>query len=539
MKHRLLFVPMILLLILSILLSSCASSIPPLVISEETGGGQAYGEPAAEALPEVSENANPQVSATEVARPSPYNFHGVSDRDAIVEMVESFIRLQNRQFLVKKIQVYVITAEDLVAWRASKTSFESFFDFDTEALRSVFGRGAVLSFSGGTPSKGEILTPSLSDETAEIENAVNTDEFLADIAMTIAKGMAVILVSAALAPLSGGSTFMCAFAAITKMAVSAAVAGGAGSFAVKTIMGLMQGKTFQKAIEEAGLEGLKAFGDSFLVGALVGGTIAQTVNVCFPENTLILLADGSHRVIQEIRIGDEVLCYDTGRGETAVRKVTHTFKNSAVELVKIQTSNGMVICTPDHPFCTQNNGWVSADCLYAGDLLLTSEESACEVVSVTCEALEKEIPVYNFEVEDFHNYYVVCGDFCVLVHNQCSVPILEHGACGQIKKEKGFSVHHMPASKYMTSTYAIDPAACPSIKIPTPTHYKTFTYGRWSQKKTEFYMNLTPDEALRLDVSNLRASLKATGQWTDDMAGVLDDYVKMCHEMFPHIFAAS
>lgn len=536
MKHKLFFVPLILLLVLATILSSCASAIPIPLTLEGNSAGQACGELVAEVLPEESENASNEASANKVPLTTPYDFRGVTDHDTIVEAVEDIIRLQNKQFAIKKFQVYVITAEDLAAWRASHTSFESFFGFDAEQLRSVFGRGVVLSFSGGTPSKGEILPQSPSNETSETSSEVNIDEFMANVAMTITKGMAVILVAAALAPLSGGSTFVCAFTAITKMAASAAAVGSGSTFVVKTIAGLAQGKTFQTATEEAGLEALKVFGDSFLVGALVGGAIAQTVNVCFPANTLILLADGSLRAIQKVRIGDEVLCYDTERGEMAIRKVTRTFTNTATELVKVQTLNGEITCTAEHPFYTQN-GWRPADRLSAGDLLMTSDGSTCEVVSVTYEARDAEIPVYNFEVEDFHSYFVACEGSCVLVHNQCSVPSLEHGAYGHIKKEKKYSVHHVPAAKYMTNIYGIDPAACPSIKIPTTTHYKTFTYGRWSKKKTEFYMNLTPDEALRLDLSNLRASLKATGQWTDDMAEALDDYVRMCHEMYPHLFS--
>ena len=39
------------------------------------------------------------------------------------------------------------------------------------------------------------------------------------------------------------------------------------------------------------------------------------------------------------------------------------------------------------------------------------------VEAVEHELLESPITVYNFEVEDFHTYYV--GDTSVLVHNQC------------------------------------------------------------------------------------------------------------------------
>jgi hypothetical protein len=457
-----------------------------------------------------------------------------------VDAVEEIVRLQNRHFIIKKLQVYVITAEELAAWRASEASFETFFGFDAEQLKSVFGSGSVLSFSENTPAKGEILTqPSLSYDGTEPESTVDFDEWFAEVAMTITKSMAVILVSAALAPLSGGSTFVCAFSAITKMAATTAAISGSTNFAIQLIMGLARGNSFHKALEEAGMESVKVFADSFLVGALVGGATAQFVNVCFPENTFVLMADGTLCSISQIRVGDEVLCYDTESGEPVTRKVSHIFTNVATELVKVETADGSVFCTNQHPFYTRTRGWIPAEELTSQDLLLTEEGVFCEVLSVTHEALEREITVYNAEVEDCHNYFVSCGDSCILVHNQCVVPTLEYGPYGKIKKETGYAVHHMPASKYMTSVYSIDPNQCPSIKIATNTHYRTFSFGRWSQKKTDFYMNLTPDEALRLDISSLKASLKATGQWTDDMAKTLDDYVKMCHEMFPHLFGVS
>jgi hypothetical protein len=56
--------------------------------------------------------------------------------------------------------------------------------------------------------------------------------------------------------------------------------------------------------------------------------------------------------------------------------------------------------------------------LLPGDkvLLASGEESTIE--SVDTEALEKSLTVYNFEVADWHTYFV--GESAVLVHNSCA-----------------------------------------------------------------------------------------------------------------------
>ena len=53
-----------------------------------------------------------------------------------------------------------------------------------------------------------------------------------------------------------------------------------------------------------------------------------------------------------------------------------------------------------------------------GDKLVLVNGEFAVVEKVQHEILEQPIKVYNFEVEDFHTYYV--GDTGVLVHNTCS-----------------------------------------------------------------------------------------------------------------------
>lgn len=64
-------------------------------------------------------------------------------------------------------------------------------------------------------------------------------------------------------------------------------------------------------------------------------------------------------------------------------------------------------------------GWVCAIDLRAGDILVLQSGEYVIVEMVQHEILESPVTVYNFEVEDFHTYYV--SDCAVLVHNMCKV----------------------------------------------------------------------------------------------------------------------
>lgn len=54
-----------------------------------------------------------------------------------------------------------------------------------------------------------------------------------------------------------------------------------------------------------------------------------------------------------------------------------------------------------------------------GDSIRTSEGENLPIDKAEIEELEEPVLVYNFEVADFHTYYV--SDFGMLVHNMCMV----------------------------------------------------------------------------------------------------------------------
>ena len=105
-------------------------------------------------------------------------------------------------------------------------------------------------------------------------------------------------------------------------------------------------------------------------------------------------------------------------GERALKRVVQTFLNEKDELVHVQVGDETITCTTEHPFYVHDKGWVAAIDLKPHDQLELRNGKASFVHSIRIEKLDQPIQVYNFEVEDFHTYFV--GENCVLVHNSCA-----------------------------------------------------------------------------------------------------------------------
>ena len=137
---------------------------------------------------------------------------------------------------------------------------------------------------------------------------------------------------------------------------------------------------------------------------------------CFVAGTLVTTEEGQEP-IEEIEVGDKVLSEDETTGEVAVKTVTETYVNETDELIHIGVNGETISATPTHPFYVDKLGWTLARSLRAGDVLVLSNGELVTVEWVQHEILESPIKVYNFEVEDFHTYFV--GENRVLVHNMC------------------------------------------------------------------------------------------------------------------------
>lgn len=93
-----------------------------------------------------------------------------------------------------------------------------------------------------------------------------------------------------------------------------------------------------------------------------------TCSFCFVPSTKVIMGDGRKKRIDEVKVGDIVMSWSGDKFEP--KKVTRTYMSIADKLIKLTTSGEPVWCTPEHPFLTSNRGWVNAEELKEGDILV-------------------------------------------------------------------------------------------------------------------------------------------------------------------------
>ena len=149
--------------------------------------------------------------------------------------------------------------------------------------------------------------------------------------------------------------------------------------------------------------------------ATLGATMIDSgVFTCFVAGTQIATEEGSI-AIEDIRVGMKVYAHDPETGENALKEVANTFVRESGELVHITVNGEEITTTPTHPFYVPQKGWTDAIRLRAGDRLQLLNGEYVVIEQVQHEILETPVTVYNFEVEEFHTYYVTGS--AILVHN--------------------------------------------------------------------------------------------------------------------------
>lgn len=138
---------------------------------------------------------------------------------------------------------------------------------------------------------------------------------------------------------------------------------------------------------------------------------------CFVAGTPVSTEEGQ-RAIEEVEAGDKVWAYDEETGEKGLKEVEEVFVSETDKLVHVETDREEIITTELHPFYVEGIGFVQAGCLQEGYELKCLDGNRETITGIRVEWLEEAITVYNFEVADYHTYFVGDGD--VLVHNTCS-----------------------------------------------------------------------------------------------------------------------
>ena len=152
---------------------------------------------------------------------------------------------------------------------------------------------------------------------------------------------------------------------------------------------------------------------------------------CFVEGTYITLPDGIKMLIEEVKVGMEILTYNEDYEENEIGIVKSLIQPSASKFILLDFADGTSIqCTPEHPFWIIDKGWSSFDPsssmelhdlevaqLIEGDIALNEFDEQIIIEGITEIDCKKPIKVYNLEIEDNHTYYANG----ILVHNKVAV----------------------------------------------------------------------------------------------------------------------
>jgi RHS repeat-associated protein len=155
---------------------------------------------------------------------------------------------------------------------------------------------------------------------------------------------------------------------------------------------------------------------------------------CFVAGTLITMADGSQKPVEQIKAGDQVLTRhiesanrrgtelahrSTPDQEIVAKQVVRTFAHDHAATLTLHLAGGeSITTTPGHPFYVADKGFVLAGHLAVGNAIVTRAGPAVKIENIEQSGVAT---VYTFEVADTHTYFVGKTNGGLWVHN-ISVP---------------------------------------------------------------------------------------------------------------------
>jgi hypothetical protein len=161
--------------------------------------------------------------------------------------------------------------------------------------------------------------------------------------------------------------------------------------------------------------------------------------------------------MDEVQENDFVLARDEHGTEIGPRRVVQVFRRTSdhLRLLTFEARDGTrqtIKTTDEHPFgCADSLHFIPAGQLPLGHQVPGPKGELQTLVATTREEHPEGIPVFNFEVEGFHTYFVSFQQGALLVHNTCNDSILDALDNGNIHVNNNVvrrpEIHHI-GSRY-------------------------------------------------------------------------------------------
>lgn len=282
--------------------------------------------------------------------------------------------------------------------------------------------------------------------------------------------------------------------------------------------------------------GAEALDETAIAGREVAGAehadkdaevVAQACPMSFPKGTLVQVKDGA-KAIEVLEVGDEVLSWDVATASVKHFAVTKLFRRVATGLVVLTVGCCDTIrLTPEHPVYTAKGEWVEAQFLTpqtevlalsassAGTLTAKGRTATYLHVSTTRYVRDTTVSVYNFEVEQAHNYFVSARG--VLVHNPTGCGLVDlggrHGVTSKNSEKFLVESNHFPASSsYQGTPYSpIGRNDMPAITMDYEDHRIARSTGSshaavaWRAQQTVYLKNMDFASAMEMDILDMKS----------------------------------
>ncbi|TDD85392.1 polymorphic toxin-type HINT domain-containing protein [Actinomadura rubrisoli] len=153
---------------------------------------------------------------------------------------------------------------------------------------------------------------------------------------------------------------------------------------------------------------------------------AQTAGRClnsFPAGTMVLLANGSSKPIEKVKVGDKVTSTDPKTGKTTTKNVIAAFGGTNYTgLFQITVAGGkhrkagVILATEHHRFWDAgHHTWTRVDHLKPGTKLRTPTGETRQVTRTIKTTTHPY--VHDLTIADTHTFYVKAANASILVHN--------------------------------------------------------------------------------------------------------------------------
>lgn len=141
----------------------------------------------------------------------------------------------------------------------------------------------------------------------------------------------------------------------------------------------------------------------------------------FKADTRVLMADGTTRPIENVKVGDKIENAEPGghTEQSRVDQIHKTLTDTDFTDLTVNTPSGLqvITSTQNHPYYDLTTGqFTNAAQLNPGDRLQTDGATAVIVAAVN--NYVSSMVTYDLTIDGLHTYYVVAGDTPVLVHNE-------------------------------------------------------------------------------------------------------------------------